>query len=185
MKSGSIAIKRIEEFLQEDKIKFGIVDENAVELYMQAKNLTMHLLVYEHNGHIIFRIPGFIRNAELKKPEIYNLMMKIMNEILDIRFEMAPDGRSISACIHHILEDNNITRAQFDLAMMILLHVVDDSYPQFMQALYSTGTVAAADFAPVSPDPRPKDQVEEVEPEPAEEAEEIPLNQRKKSLKIN
>ena len=126
-------IASVKEFLDQDNIRYNVVDENAIELYMQARNLTMHLLIYQHNGHLIFRVPGFIRNVELNRLDVLLLIMKIMNEILDIRFEISPDGKSLSACCHHIIEDGKITRAQFDLAMMIIMHIVDDAYPQFLQ----------------------------------------------------
>lgn len=131
------AMQMVRQFLKEEKIKFNEVDKDAVELYMQAKNLTIHLLIYTSNGHLIFRVPGFIRNVNLNRLEILMLVMKIMNEILDIRFEISPDGKSLSACCHHILEDGAITKSQFDLAMMIIIRLVDDTYPQFMQVIYS------------------------------------------------
>jgi hypothetical protein len=131
------AMQMVRKFLAEEKIKFNDVDKDAVELYMQAKNLTIHLLIYTSNGHLIFRVPGFIRNVNLNRLEILMLIMKIMNEILDIRFEISPDGNSLSACCHHILEDGALTKSQFDLAMMIIIRLVDDTYPQFMQIIYS------------------------------------------------
>ena len=63
-------------------------------------------------------------------------MPKVTNEILDIRFELGKDGKSLSACCQHILEDGCLTRRQFDLAMMVLVHMVDDTFPRFMQLVY-------------------------------------------------
>ncbi|MEW6709148.1 MAG: YbjN domain-containing protein [Candidatus Riflebacteria bacterium] len=180
------AIATVKRYLEEDRIKFSVIDEDAVEIYMQARNLTMHLLIYQHNGHLIFRVPGFIRNVELNRLEVLQLMLKIMNEILDIRFEISPDGKSLSACCHHVIEDNDITRAQFDLLMMIIMHVVDDVYPQFLQAVYA-GSVKTHDFAPVTPVAEQPVVRQEVEPiEEPEEAEEIIEDEdEKKGLKIN
>jgi hypothetical protein len=142
-------------------------------------------MIYQHNGHLIFRVPGFIRNVELNRLDVLMFIMKVMNEILDIRFEISADGKNLSACCHHIIEDGEITRAQFDLAMMIIMHIVDDTYPQFLQILYSNDK-KTEEFAPVNrtPSTQPeadKEVSEEIEELDEEEDEQSP----KKGLKIN
>ncbi len=182
------AIECVKDFFDQDKIRYNIIDENAIELYMQARNLTMHLMIYQHNGHLIFRVPGFIRNVELNRLDVLMFIMKIMNEILDIRFEVSADGKTLSACCHHIIEDGEITRAQFDLAMMIIMHIVDDTYPQFLQILYSNDK-KAEEFAPVSrtqparPQADTGNEISEEIEEPEEEDDDE--KNRKKGLKIN
>ncbi len=136
-------IRKIQEYLESDQMRYNVVSPEALELYMQGNNLTMHLVIYLHNGHLIFRIPAFIRNVELRRQEILLFIMQITSEILDIRFEISKDGRSLSACCQHILEDGELTRKQFDLAMMVLMHIVDDTFPRFMQLVYGCGDVSA------------------------------------------
>lgn len=181
------AIDSVCQFLEEDKIKYNRIDGDAVELYMQARNLTMHLLIYQHNGHLIFRVPAFIRNVELNRFDILKFLMKVMNEILDIRFELANDGKALSACCHHIVEDGLVTRAQFDLAMMIILHVVDDCYPQILHIIYSGGE-KQPEFAPVptnAPSLEKNVISSEKESDQADEADEGIDDEEKKGLKIN
>ncbi|MBU1107857.1 MAG: hypothetical protein KKB51_14380 [Candidatus Riflebacteria bacterium] len=141
-KSELEVIKQVKSYLEDAEIKCHDVSNDAVELYMQGHNLTMHVVIYVHNGHLIFRIPGFIRNVELRRLDIMQFLMQVMNDILDIRFELGKEGKSLSACCQHILEDSSITRRQFDLAMMVLIHIVDDTYPHLMKLIYK----ADADF---------------------------------------
>lgn len=180
------AILSVRSFLDNDEIRYHILEDNAVEMYMQAKNLTIQLIIYVHNNHLIFRVPGYIRNVDLNRLEILTFIMRVMNEILDIRFEVPPDGKSLSACCHHILEDGTVTRAQFDLAMMVILHIVDDTYPQFMQIIYSENS-EKSDFAPMQkPDESPSQSIEsEDDLDTSEENEDVPLLAGKKGLKIN
>ncbi len=170
-------IEKVIGFLEHDKIRYHQLAHDAVELFMQAKNLTIQLIIYSHNSHLIFRVPGYIRNVELNRLEILSYLMQIMSEVLDIRFEVSPDGRSLSACCQHILEDGEITRAQFDLAMMIILHVVDDTYPRLMQLLYTGDKPGATEFAgdnfeSVTDNPSQVSDLVEDEDEPEEESEE-------------
>lgn len=122
-------IATIKGYLEADKMRFSQLDKDALELYMQGNNLTMHLVIYQHNNHLIFRVPNFIRNVELRRLDVLLFIMQVTNEILDIRFEIGKDGKSLSACCQHILEDGTMTRQQFDLAMMVLVHMVDDTFP--------------------------------------------------------
>lgn len=154
----------IKSYLEDDQMRFHQISEEAIELYMQGNNLTMHLVIYVHNSHLILRIPSFIRNVELRRMDVMLFIMQVTSEILDIRFEISKDGKSLSACCQHILEDASITRKQFDLAIMVLMHIVDDTFPRFMQMVY--GQEKLDDLEP---------QVETPEPEVAatqEEAEE-------------
>ncbi len=133
-------IETIKGYLEADKMRFSQLDEDALELYMQGNNLTMHLVIYLHNNHLIFRVPNFIRNVELRRMDVMLFIMQVTNEILDIRFEIGKDGKTLSACCQHILEDGWMTRKQFDLAMMVLVHMVDDTFPRFMQLVYGQAT---------------------------------------------
>jgi hypothetical protein len=135
-------IARVKAYLNDADIRFHDLAEDALELYMQGQNLTMHLVIYVHNNHLILRIPGFIRNVEMRRADIMQFLMQVMNDILDIRFEIGKEGNTLSACCQHILEDTLISRRQFDLAMMLLIHIVDDTYPHLMKLLYQS------DFAP-------------------------------------
>lgn len=133
-------IKQIKDYLKDAEIKCHDVASDAVELYMQGHNLTMHVVIYVHNNHLIFRIPGFIRNVELRRLDVMQFLMQVMSDILDIRFELGKEGKTLSACCQHILEDASITRRQFDLAMMVLIHIVDDTYPHLMKLIYKADT---------------------------------------------
>lgn len=146
-------IRQIQAFLDADQMRYSLISPEALELYMQGNNLTMHLVIYLHNGHLIFRIPAFIRNVELRRQEILLFIMQVTSEILDIRFEIGKDGKSLSACCQHILEDGDLTRKQFDLAMMVLMHIVDDTYPRFMQLVYGNDSHSAADVPVDHDDP--------------------------------
>jgi hypothetical protein len=157
------ALSDIKEFLTQDNLRYNVIGDDAVELFMQARNLTIRLLIYVHNGHV----------------------MQVTSEILDIRFEIGPDGKSLSACCQHILEDGTLTRAQFDLAMMIILHIVDDTFPQFMKLVYN-GQKHSDEFAPVKKVPGEKsNQPKQNDPDSQEEDEELLTEEEKKGLKIN
>ena len=161
-------IELVKSYLNDDQMRFHQISEEALELYMQGNNLTMHLVIYVHNGHLIFRIPSFIRNVELRTMEVMLFIMQVSSDILDIRFEIGKDGKSLSACCQHILEDALPTRKQFDLAMMVLMHIVDDTFPHFMQLIYGD---EKAELARSAPDSKPAEP--EVKSEEAEENEEF------------
>jgi hypothetical protein len=136
-------IDTVKEYLEADGMRYNQLGPDAVELYMQGNNLTMHLVIYLHNNHLIFRVPNFIRNVELRRMDILLFIMQVTNEILDIRFETGKEGKALSACCQHILEDGALTRKQFDMAMMVLVHIVDDTFPRFMQLIYGTSEASA------------------------------------------
>jgi len=141
--STSTIVAQIKTYLDSAEIRYHDIADDAIELYMQGHNLTMHVVIYVHNNHLILRIPGFIRNIELYRSDIMQFLMQVMNDILDIRFEIGKDGKSLSACCQHILEDTIISRRQFDLAFMVLIHIVDDTYPHLMKLIYRDSTDAA------------------------------------------
>ncbi len=174
-------IKDIMGYLSSDNMRFNQLGEDAVELYMQGNNLTMHLVIYLHNSHLIFRVPNFIRNVELRRLEILMFIMQVTGEILDIRFEIGKDGKSLSACCQHILEDGTMTRRQFDLAMMVLVHMVDDTFPQFMKLVYSQPEAGVPAAEPAEEKAAP-----DAEPEDAEESDEFaPVNDDEIVRKLN
>lgn len=139
-------IKQISEYFTADEVRFHYLGNDGIELYMQGKNLTMQLIIYVHNNHLVLRVPGFIKNQNLQRMDILLFIMNVMNEILNIRFELDKEGRMLSASCQHIIEDGVVTRKQFDMAMMVLLHIVDDTYPEFMKMLFANGS----DKKPVS-----------------------------------
>lgn len=144
-------LAQVKTYLDAAEIRYHDIADDAIELYMQGHNLTMHVVIYVHNSHLILRIPGFIRNIELYRSDIMQFLMQVMNDILDIRFEIGKDGKSLSACCQHILEDSTLTRRQFDLAFMVLIHIVDDTYPHLMKLLYRADA-AMADNSPATGD---------------------------------
>lgn len=144
-------LAQVKTYLDAAEIRHHDIADDAIELYMQGHNLTMHVVIYVHNSHLILRIPGFIRNIELYRSDIMQFLMQVMNDILDIRFEIGKDGKSLSACCQHILEDSTLTRRQFDLAFMVLIHIVDDTYPHLMKLLYRADA-AMADNSPATGD---------------------------------
>jgi hypothetical protein len=146
-------IEQVKVYLTDAEIRFHDIADDAVELYMQGHNLTMHVVIYVHNSHLIFRVPGFIRNVDMRRPDVMQFLMQVMSDILDIRFELGKDGNSLSACCQHILEDASITRRQFDLAIMVLIHIVDDTYPHLMKLIYQTDSLQTPEeFAPIVSD---------------------------------
>ena len=136
-------IAQIKTYLDSAEIRYHDIADDAIELNMQGHNLTMHVVIYVHNNHLIFRIPGFIRNIDMLRSDIMQFLMQVMNDILDIRFEIGKDGKSLSACCQHILEDAMMTRRQFDLAFMVLIHIVDDTYPHLMKLIYRSDAAPA------------------------------------------
>jgi len=180
-------IKQIKIYLTDAEIRFHDIADDAVELYMQGHNLTMHVVIYVHNSHLIFRVPGFIRNVELRRPDILQFLMQVMSDILDIRFELGKDGNSLSACCQHILEDASITRRQFDLAIMVLIHIVDDTYPHLMKMIYKTDPEQTpADTAPESDFADAPEDNHEVDGDENEENDEFaPVINDEETRKIN
>lgn len=174
-------IELIKGYLDDDQMRYHQLSEEALELYMQGNNLTMHLVIYVHNGHLIFRIPSFIRNVELRSMELLLFIMQVTSDILDIRFEIGKDGKTLSACCQHILEDALITRKQFDLAIMVLMHIVDDTFPRFMQIIYGNERPETADFAPPSEPVEAEAKTEE----PDENEEFAPVIDDDETRKIN
>ena len=186
-KSVQEIIKQIKIYLTDAEIRFHDIADDAVELYMQGHNLTMHVVIYVHNSHLIFRVPGFIRNVELRRPDILQFLMQVMSDILDIRFELGKDGNSLSACCQHILEDASITRRQFDLAIMVLIHIVDDTYPHLMKMIYKTDSEQTpADTAPESDFADAPEDNHEVDGDESEENDEFaPVINDEETRKIN
>lgn len=129
-------IRLISGFLIEEQYRFQTLGNDCIELYLQGKHLTMRMLIYGHNRHLIVRVPGFIRNVELRRLDILLLLNQLMNDFFDIRFEMAEDGQSLSASSNHILEDGHLTKAQFIQCMTIVPFLIDESYPKIMQAIF-------------------------------------------------
>ena len=130
-------VNQIKGFLDEDEVRYSMVSDTCIEVYIQAENVNLVVLIYVVNEHIIVRAPEFIRNVKLRSLDILSFMMKTMNEVLDIRLEIDDEGKSLSSCCQHIVEDNTITKSQFDFMMMVVIRVTDDIYPKLMQMVYS------------------------------------------------
>ncbi len=152
-------IKSVAKHLTDEGYRFQYVSDACLEMYLQGKNLTMRMLVYAHNRHLVVRVPGFIRNVELRRLDLLMTLMQLMDEYFDIRFELAKDGQSLSAACTHIIEDGTMTRAQAMQTMMVVAYIVDDAYPKLMQILYGSRQPAGtADAIPVvADDPEPGD----------------------------
>jgi hypothetical protein len=131
-----ILLKIIEGYLKLEEYRFHFLTEECIELYLQGTNLTMRVLVYFHNRHLIVRIPAFIRNVDLRRMEVLTHLMDIMNDYFDIRFEMGPDGRTLSASSNHIIEDGELTQKQFTQCLMVVAYLVDEHFPKLMQVIY-------------------------------------------------
>ncbi|MBP7632547.1 YbjN domain-containing protein [Candidatus Ozemobacteraceae bacterium] len=152
-------VKSVAKYLTEEGYRFQYVSDACLEMYLQGKNLTMRMLVYAHNRHLVVRVPGFIRNVELRRLDLLMTLMQLMDEYFDIRFELAKDGQGLSAACTHIIEDGTMTKAQCMQTMMVVAYIVDDAYPKLMQILYGTRQSSeTVDAIPVvADDPEPGD----------------------------
>ncbi|HEY9071615.1 MAG TPA: YbjN domain-containing protein [Candidatus Ozemobacteraceae bacterium] len=146
-------IKTVAAYLTEEGYRFQHVSEACLELYLQGKNLTMRMIIYAHNRHLVVRVPGFIRNVELRRLDVMLAVMRLMDEYFDIRFELAKDGRSLSAACTHILEDGILTKAQCMQCLMVVAYIIDDCYPSLMQLVYAGKVTEAAAGGPELPVP--------------------------------
>jgi len=161
-------IQEVAEHLKAEEYRYQLLADDCIELYLQGKNLTMKLQIFAFNRHLVVRAPEFIRNVDLHKMNILELIVKFMNDFLDIRYELSPDGHSLSASANHILEDGVMTRTQFIQTMMVVACLVDDSYPLFMKALYGSGpTPNDNDFTEDSVDDGDFSESEDEPPDPS------------------
>ena len=135
-------ILEVGKHLQAEEYRFDFLADDCLELYLQGKNLTMKIQMFAFNRHLVVRAPEFIRNVSLRKTQVLDLIVGFMNDFLDIRFELAADGRSLSASANHIVEDGVPTRRQVIQLLMVVACLVDDTYPQFMQAVYGVDRTA-------------------------------------------
>lgn len=156
-------IKSVAKHLTDEGYRFQYISDACLEMYLQGKNLTMRMLAYAHNRHLVVRVPGFIRNVEMRRLDLLMTLMQLMDEYFDIRFELGKDGQSLSAACTHIIEDGTMTRAQCMQTMMVVAYIVDDAYPKLMQILYGTRqTAGTGDAIPVvADDPEPGDHGDE------------------------
>ncbi len=129
-------MKFAEEFLRAEGYRFHFLAEDCIEMYLQGKHLTMRMLIYAHNRHLVIRVPAFIRGVEMRRVDFLTELMRLMNEFFDIRFELSPDGQSLSGATNHIVEDGQITKAQFSQALMVVAYMVDEQYPRLLKILY-------------------------------------------------
>lgn len=127
----------IKSFFKEDDVKFSVISDECLEVYIQASNVNLIILIYVSNGHVVVRAPEFIRNIDLQRMEVVQFLMKVMSDVLDIRFEISDDGKALSSSCQHIVEDGTLTKSQFDFMMMIVIRISDDIYPKLMQIVYT------------------------------------------------
>lgn len=160
-------MKTIAGYLTDEGYRFSFIADECIELFIQGKNLTMRFLIYAHNRHLVVRVPAFLRNSDLRRPDLLLAIMSIMNDFFDIRFELSDDGQSLSASCNHIIEDGEITPKQFNQVMMVVAYLVDENYPKLMKILLAGNdvTTESANADPIS---------EEQEPEESDEDEENP-----------
>jgi hypothetical protein len=126
----------VKKFLDKEKFKYIETEEQACEIIVQGYNLIMQLVYYVYKNHLILRIPHFIRNVDVMRPKLVFMINRFMEEILDIRFEVGEEGKSISATCQLLLEDALPTERQLRFLTMLIMNVADDYYPKFMQAIY-------------------------------------------------
>jgi len=155
--------QQIAGFLTEENFRYHHISEDCIELFLQGRNLTMRMIVYPHHRHLVIRIPAFIRNMELRRLDVLNAIMKMMNDFFDIRFELSEDGRSLSGAINHVIDDNVLTKGQFMHCMNLLAYLIDDCYPRLMRIAMGKEPEEAETLA--GPDGEPPDSGEELEPE--------------------
>ncbi|OIP25099.1 hypothetical protein AUK22_08395 [bacterium CG2_30_54_10] len=134
-------IKTVEGYLTEDGYRFHSLAEDCIEMYLQGKNLTMRMLIYAHNRHLVVRVPAFIRNVELRGTEFLLELMNLMNEYFDIRFELSADGQSLSGASNHVVEDSKLGKMQFTQVLMVVAYMVDENYPRLLKILYGQAGV--------------------------------------------
>lgn len=180
-------MKFAEEFLRAEGYRFHFLAEDCIEMYLQGKHLTMRMLIYAHNRHLVIRVPSFIRGVEMRRTDFLIELMRLMNEYFDIRFELSPDGHGLSGASNHIVEDGQITKAQFSQALMVVAYMVDEQYPRLLKILYGqeapidpprpAGRPGLADSPPVNQPEEP----EEIE----ETADEEPVGEDANKPKIN
>ena len=130
-------VSLIKSFLKKDKITFSMVSDDCIEIYIQANNVNLIILIYVVRDHVIIRTPEFVRNIPLKRIDVMSFIIQVMTDVLDIRFEFSEDYTALSASCQHIVEDNPFTKKQFDLMMTVLISITDDVYPQIMKIIYS------------------------------------------------
>jgi hypothetical protein len=141
-------------YLAAEDYHFHSLADDCVELHLQGQNLVMRMLIYVHNRHVILRVPAFIRNVDLRRLDVLSAILEFMNGFLDIRFEIAEDGMSLSGAVNHILEDGTLTQTQFSQCLNVLAFMVDDAYPRLMKIIY-TGVPAPCGEKP-NPDEAPE-----------------------------
>jgi hypothetical protein len=128
--------KRVERYLEKQNFNYSLRPNGSPEVVLHGDNLIMLVNYHFYNGHLIIRVPNFIKNVDIMRPKIMFLINQLMEETLSIRFELEAERGSISATCHHVVEDNLPTYKQLELLTMLLVSVVDDSYHKFMQAIY-------------------------------------------------
>ena len=129
-------IRTVAGYLTEENYRFTVSAEDCLELHLQGRHLTMRMIIYAHNRHLVIRVPGFIRNQELRGRTFLLKVMAVMNEYFDIRFELSDDGQSLSGCSNHVFEDGTLTKAQFMQCMTVVAFIVDEQFPHLMKLLY-------------------------------------------------
>lgn len=128
----------VKKFLEKEKFRYVENKDESYEIIIQGDNLMLQLVYYVYRNHLILRVPHFIRNVDVMRPKLIFSINRAMEEILDIRFEVGEEGKSISAICQLLLEDALPTERQLRFLTMLIMNVTDDYYPKFMQALYGS-----------------------------------------------
>ncbi|MBF0544224.1 MAG: hypothetical protein HQM08_07320 [Candidatus Riflebacteria bacterium] len=129
-------IKRVIGFLEQENYRFHSLENDNLELFLQGKNLVMHVMIYVHNRHLIVKIPTYIKDSGLRKAEILLALLKMMNDYYDIRMELSEESDGLSASCNHILEDGFLTKSQFFQCLTATAFIVDETYPKIMKILF-------------------------------------------------
>ncbi len=135
--SPELVMKSVTDYLDKEGFKYLMLEDKICEIVIQGDNLSIQLMYYVYNNHLILRVPHFIRNVDVMRPKVVYLMNYAMNEILDIRFEVGQEGKSISSSVQHLLGDTVPTEAQLRYLTMLIINVTDNYYQKFIQAIYS------------------------------------------------
>ena len=135
--SPELVMKSVTDYLDKEGFKYLMLEDKICEIVIQGDNLSIQLMYYVYNNHLILRVPHFIRNVDVMRPKVVYLMNYAMNEILDIRFEVGEEGKSISSSVQHVLGNTVPTEAQLRYLTMLIINVTDNYYQKFIQAIYS------------------------------------------------
>lgn len=132
-----LVMKSVTDYLDKEGFRYFMSENDICEILIQGTNASLQLVYYVYQNHLILRIPHFIRNVDVMRPKVIFLINQAMEEVMDIRFEIGEEGKSISAAVQHLLGRDVPTEAQLRYLTMLILNATDEYYQRFLQAIYS------------------------------------------------